>query len=125
MEMQRMSRFLKWASIPVLALGFLLMPTGNESDAGGFSIRIGNYGYGNYGAYRSYRPSYGPSIYYGRSYRPTYNYQRSYGGYHPARPHYDYHPPSLVPHGNHLDYVPGHYDFHHRGHGGYRGHGHH
>ncbi|WP_182866439.1 hypothetical protein [Stieleria mannarensis] len=125
-----MSRFMRWASVPALAFGLLLMPGGNEAEAGGFSIRIGNYGYGygNYGAYRSLRPSYGPSIYYGRSFRPTYNYHRSYRGYHPSRPHYDYHPPSLVPHGNHFDYVPGHYDFHYRGHGrhGHHGkHGHH
>ncbi len=45
--------------------------------------------------------------------------------------HYDYHPPVVVPHGNHLDVIPGHYDWHdtgHRGHGYYgrRGrHGHH
>ena len=30
--------------------------------------------------------------------------------------HYDYHPGQYVPHGNHLDYVPGHYDFHQDGH---------
>jgi hypothetical protein len=30
--------------------------------------------------------------------------------------HYDYHRPSLVPHGNHYDYVPGHYDYHRSGH---------
>lgn len=118
-----MARLMKLAGIPVLALGLALMTGGNEADAGGFSIQIGNYGYGNYhygnrGVYHSYRPSYGRSIYYGRSsFAPSYNYYRSYGGYHhPIRPHYDYHPPSLVPHGNHLDYVPGHYDFHHNGH---------
>lgn len=30
--------------------------------------------------------------------------------------HWDYHPPSLVPHGNHYDFVPGHYDYHRTGH---------
>ena len=114
-----MSSLFRLACIPVFAFGLALMTGGQKADAGGFSIHIGNYGYGNYGGYRSYRPTYNPSTYYrhGRTHAPTYNYYRSYGGYHhPVRPHYDYHAPSLVPHGNHLDYVPGHYDFHHGGH---------
>ncbi len=37
-------------------------------------------------------------------------------GYHPWRGHYDYHGPSLQFHGNHFDYVPGHYHYHHRNH---------
>ena len=117
-----MSRLLKLAGIPVLAVGLALMTGGAEADAGGFSISIGNYGYRGYGGYHSLRPSYGPSIYYGRSFRPTYNYSRSYGHSryrglgHPRAPHYDYHAPTLIPHGNHFDYIPGHWDYHHRGH---------
>lgn len=128
MEMKRMSRFFKLAGLPVLAIALTFVTSsGAEADAGGFSISIGNYGYRGYGGHHSLRPSYGPSIYYGRSFRPSYNYSRTYyhsghhaghhGGYHhPRRPHYDYHAPTLVPHGNHYDYVPGHWDFHHRGH---------
>jgi hypothetical protein len=120
-----MSRLLKLAGTAVLAIGFVQMSGGQQAKAGGFSISIGNYGYGTVGRYRSYRPSYGSAYSYGRIYRPTY---RSYGGYHhPRRPHYDYHGPTLVPHGNHLDYIPGHYDFHAPGHGigGYGHHGRH
>ncbi|MCA9135887.1 MAG: hypothetical protein KDB00_03990 [Planctomycetales bacterium] len=111
-----MSRLLKMAGIPMLAIGLAFLSGGAQADAGGFSISIGNYGYRGY-------PGNVPSIYYGRSYRPSYNYSRVYGHsqsfggyYHPRQPHYDYHPPTLIPHGNHLDYVPGHYDLHHRGH---------
>lgn len=123
-----MSRLLKIAGIPVLAIGLALMTGGAKADAGGFSISVGNFGYRGYGGHRGHR-GHGSSIYYGQSFRPSYNYyrsfghSRSYGGYggyggyhHPRQPHYDYHAPTLIPHGNHLDYVPGHYDFHHRGH---------
>ena len=130
-EMKRMSRLLKLAGIPALAIGLALLSDGTQAQAGGFSISIGNYGYRGYGGRTAYRP------YYGRSHRPRYNYSRAYhssrayhgrrggyGGYsgsyhHPRVPHYDYHAPSLVPHGNHLDYIPGHYDFHHGGHIGH------
>ncbi len=30
--------------------------------------------------------------------------------------HWDYHPAQIVPHGNHLHVVPGHYDYHQTGH---------
>ena len=128
MEMTRMSRLIKLASIPVLALGLALMTDGKEADAGGFSLSIGNYGYGGHGGvYRSYRPYTGSAYRYGRSYTRGYHSYRGYGVYnhHPRRPHYDYHGPTLVPHGNHLDYIPGHYDFHAPGHGGHYGHGRH
>lgn len=40
-----------------------------------------------------------------------------YGHYgHGWRGHYDYHGPSLRWHGNHFDYIPGHYHYHHRNH---------
>lgn len=44
-----------------------------------------------------------------------YGYGRSHATWHDTS-HYDYHGPSLVPHGNHYDYVPGHYDLHRTGH---------
>lgn len=57
---------------------------------------------------------------------PSFQYRGGYGafgGYHGySQPtwhdtsHYDYHPGYYVPHGNHLHYVPGHYDFHQSGH---------
>lgn len=30
--------------------------------------------------------------------------------------HYDYHPTTVVPHGNHYDVIPGHYRYHQSGH---------
>lgn len=116
-----MSRLFKLASIPVLAIGLAFITSGAQADAGGFSFSIGNHGYRSYGV----RSGHGyRSAYYGRSYRPSYNYSRvygsHYGGYHqPRGGHYDYHAPTLVPHGNHLDYVPGHYDYHRGGHYGH------
>lgn len=115
----------KWMVAPLLAAGMFFVTDTSTANAGGFSISIGNGGFGSgYGGYRSYRPSYGGGYY--NSYRPSYgagyghvpSYQipryRSYRG------HYDYHPTQVVPHGNHYDVYPGHYDYHRGGH-----HGHH
>ena len=113
-----MLRLTKWIGISALAVGLLAFADAPRAQAGdGFSLRLGRFGistgrYGNYGYHAAprYRNYY-------RGYTPRY---RSYYGHgHHGTPHYDYHGPSLVPHNGHLDYVPGHYDFH-RGH-----HGHH
>ncbi len=130
-----MIRVLKWACAPLLAIILGLAGDASRAEAGGFGIYIGggfpNYGYGSsirhgsaYG--RSYRPpfssrygnfgrnsfgrsgfgasGFGPGVY--RSARP------SYDNHHPRVPHYHYHGPTLVPHRNHWDLIPGHYDFH-------------
>ena len=113
--------------ILILVLGFLVPIESQPVEAQGISIHIGG------GSYRSYRPGY-PSYHFGgyHSYTPSYysryqsfgpRYQSYYGGYygyggryqsyyHPPYPHLDYHPPVVVPHGNHLDLIPGHYDLH-------------
>ncbi|TWU60855.1 hypothetical protein Poly51_11370 [Rubripirellula tenax] len=122
----------KWMVAPVLAAGLLFATDTPTANAGGFSISIGNGGFGN-GGYRSYRPSYGGGYY--NSYRPSYGtnygvryghvpsyqvprysvplYRSNYGG------HYDYHPTEVVPHGNHYDVYPGHYDYHRGSHYGH------
>lgn len=117
----------------LLALSAVLAATlllGTSAQAAGFGVSwgngyngygyggaryggFGNYGrsysghYGNYGSgYDSrYRSNYGsyPSLGYGRSYHDT--------------SHYDYHPPTVQRHRGHLDYTPGHYDYHRTGHG--------
>ena len=81
----------------------------------------------NYGRYNNYswRPSnsYNYNRNYNRGYNSNYN-RNMYGnqGYYQHSPtwhntsHYDYHGPSLQRHGNHLDYVPAHYDYHRSGH---------
>jgi len=87
---------------------------------GGFGGSYIGSGYGGYG-YSPYRTS-GLTIGFGSynrgigysSYRGS-RYRRSRG-----RGHYDWHPTSLVPHGNHFHIQPGHWDYH-RG----RHHGHH
>ena len=108
-----MTRLITWTGAAIVALGTLTLADTPKANAGGFSLSIGNFGYGvpyynnrsRYGAYR-----YGHSSHRHRSYRVPRYYA------HPRTPHYDYHPPQLVPHRGHLDYVPGHFDFHHRGH---------
>lgn len=66
-----------------------------------FGISRGGYGYGSgYGGY-------GRSYYGGSYYRPPVWHDTS---------HYDYHPTTVVPHGNHYHVIPGHYDYHRTGH---------
>ncbi len=65
-----------------------------------------NRGYGNYGGHNAYRG-------YGQS--PTIHLRTNRGYYHDTS-HWDYHPGTVVPHGNHYHYIPGHYDYHRQGH---------
>ncbi len=59
-----------------------------------------------------------PNVPYGLYTAPPFQYR----GYSPPvttyhdTSHYDYHPGYVLPHGNHLDVVPGHYHFHRDGH---------
>ncbi len=85
--------------------------------AGGVHVDIGNphghwggrhvVGYPGYGAGRVHRSFYGAGFGGGHGHGHRRWHDTS---------HYDYHGPSLVPHGNHYDFVPGHYDFHRSGH---------
>lgn len=71
-------------------------------------------GYGNSFGYQSYAyPRTSFSIGIGSYNRyPSHSY---YGG-HQVRGHYDYHPPEVYRHRNHLHVSPGHYDYHRGGH---------
>lgn len=80
----------------------------NHYRNGGFSISFGNGGF--YGSYAN------------RYYNSRRNFYPSRGHVHRQwhdTSHYDYHPPELVPHGNHFHYQPGHYDLHQTGHWDY------
>lgn len=70
-----------------------------------------NHGHHNHGGYRynsGYRQSFSPRVQiYG-------NWNR--GPIYHDTSHYDYHPPTVVPHGNHYHVIPGHYDYHQTGH---------
>jgi len=106
-----------------MLFGGVAASTPDNADAG-VRVSIGNYGYGNaYRGYRGYGNDYG--------YRSNYGY-RNYGysgfgwgggfdrghyGHGHSQGHYDYHPTTVVPHGNHYDVIPGHYDYHYTGHG--------
>ena len=124
-----------FASAALLA-GGLVAATPDTADAQ-IRVQIGSGGYGGYGnsgfgygsGYRNNYGGYGSS--YGRSgygnYNSGYGYSgvrssgyrgysnNSYGGY--GGGHYDYHPTTVVPHGNHYDVVPGHYHYHQGSHG--------
>ncbi len=114
-----MFRRLTWTTVPLLAIAMAMTTDTSTAKADGFAIQVGRFGfssygngYGRYGGhdYRNFRsPSY-------RNYYPSdRSYHRGYFN-HRRHPHLDWHGPSLVPHGNHLDYVPGHYDVHYGGH---------
>ncbi|KAA5544637.1 hypothetical protein FYK55_10025 [Roseiconus nitratireducens] len=109
-----MKRFLKYLAIPLFAFALVFVTGDRNANAGGFSLRIGGFGNPYYSRGFSIGNNYYPRTY--RSYRYGGAYRHSY------RPHYDYHPPSVYRHGNHYDYVPGHYDFHQGGHHGHHGH---
>jgi|GEM_PF-4243131 len=84
----------------------------------------GGYGYGYGGGFGSVNTPPGlytaPPFQYGNNYGYGYGngYGASYGGYGYGRPiggHYHYQPGYAVPHGDHLDVIPGHYDYHSNG----------
>ena len=77
------------------------------------------FSFGSHSGHRDYRGG-------GYSSHRNYDYGRNYGHYgHGSqwsgrsynRGHYDYHPTTITPHGNHFHVTPGHYDYHRGGHG--------
>ena len=80
------------------------LSTTTETQARGvrWNVSVGNSFYGGYGRVR--RP---------RHYRRAHHQVYNHGG------HYDYHAPSVTWHGNHLDYMSGHFDYHQTGRRGY------
>lgn len=127
----------KWLVLPLAAVALLLLVDTRESQAQGIRVQIGGFGINAGGAYC------GPSVYRGghhfysnqpRVYsysaqRPIYGYNQFgspygiYGGHHGVHyrgyhdtTHFDYHPPQIYRHGNHYDFLPGHYDLHRSGH---------
>lgn len=116
------------ASAAVLAISFV---SANTAEAGhrhrhrdrdrGVNVAFGGNGwhvsFGNPGRH------YGRHGYYGRRrVLPRYGYRPGcrVPVYHQTG-HWDYHPPQVVPHGNHLDVIPGHYDYHDTGYWGFHG----
>lgn len=104
-----------------LAVAVLAVALGSTAQAqygigaGVYSRGIPNYGFGNYGynnyGYNNVQPR---TNYYSNGVRYN-SYYRGGPVWHDTT-HYDYHPGGYVPHGNHLHYVPGHYDLHQSGH---------
>lgn len=90
------------------------MPTGEAEAGHGLSYSFGtsfgpSYGTG-LGGYTYASPSYYPTIY-----TPTYVTPHRSHVWHDTS-HYDYHPGSFRRHGNHLHFIPGHFDLHRTGH---------
>ena len=117
-----MSLLKKWFLVPVVAFGFVFAADASDANAQ-FGIYTGrgisiHFGHG----YRSYRP-----IYYGGGYRVRYGHGIPHRTYH-SHGHYHYHPTEVIPHGNHFDVIPGHYDYYpgrHHGHWPHRRYRHH
>lgn len=90
----------------------------SEAEAGGFGIQLHvGHGHGGYGFVGR------GNTYFNRGYIGRQPYFSGYRGFNSFRQpryhdtsHYDYHPGTYVPHGNHLHYIPGHYHFHQEGH---------
>ncbi|MBA3312053.1 MAG: hypothetical protein H0T47_02000 [Planctomycetaceae bacterium] len=99
--------------------------TGSSYGQGGYGNSFGRGYGGGYGnsfgrGYGGYGNNYGFQSSRYRSDFGGYGYGSSHGhGRHYSQGHYDYHPTTIVPHGNHYDVIPGHYDYHHTGHGHY------
>ena len=77
-------------------------------DHGGSGYRSNVYS-NNYGVGGNRYDSFSGGQRYGSGYRGTNGFRQSGG-------HYDYHPTTVVPHGNHYHVQPGHYDYHQSGH---------
>ena len=126
--MLRLGRLL---ALPMIAAGLLLVCNANEAQAQ-IRVQIGGFGFNGGGGYRGgvtvYRGGHHFSSNRHSVYRPRYGVHRyghynspriqSYGhhGYYHDTSHFDYHAPQIYRHGNHYDFVPGHYDFHRTGH---------
>lgn len=115
-----------FTSAAMLAGGLFAMTPDNADAQIRFQIGGGNgYGYNNGygGGYRSHAGhNHGGSGFRSNNYGGRYDgfsSGRQYSGYNSgfgrSSGHYDYHPTTVVPHGNHLHVQPGHYDYH----GGY------
>ncbi len=109
------------AACAALVVGGMELTAPKAANAGirvSFGTGYGyNRGYSNFGYNRGYS-NYG----YNRGFS-NYGYNRGFSNYgynNYNRGHYDYHPPAIVPHGNHYHVIPGHYDYHRGSHYGHR-----
>ncbi|MCA9072972.1 MAG: hypothetical protein KDA84_28810 [Planctomycetaceae bacterium] len=116
--MTRKSVIWMCAALMVTGIGFVTANTASAGWGQGSSYRTSGVRYQNYGnrgyGYQNY--NYQPQ----RGYiQPGFSNRRGYGGghydYHDTT-HFDYHPPTIIRHGNHFDVTPGHYDLHRSGH---------
>lgn len=105
----------------VIGLGLAGLGSPQAKAAGPFGIHVSGGGLHVVGG--------GVHVDLGRVYHGGHGYPRSsyypglhYGGHYTS--HYDRHPAQAIPHGNHYDYTPGHYDRHQTGRYGYSRGGH-
>ena len=141
-----MNRTFRFSTVAFTFAAVVALSLMTSSSASAQSCRGGGGYYGGYGYtsnFNSYRPVYGRStgisiggggisVGIGRSYGGYGGYNRGvslsvygspYSGYNTYRrpvfhdtSHLDYYGPRLIRHGNHYDYVPGHYHLHRTGH---------
>ncbi len=120
---------ISWMCAALVVAGFGIFSANTASAGWGIGPDYRSIGFQNqrYGYQNSCLPRYGNSNYgyqdYGYSRnrgftQPRYNTFNNYNsrsGRYLDPTHYDYHPPTAVRHGNHLDYTPGRYDLHRSG----------
>ena len=110
--------FLKTAFTSAALLAGGLVATAPDTADAQVRIQFGSGGWRsngwNNGGYYGGRSYYGGSRYYDRGFNNS-NYYGRGNGWHDTS-HYDYHPTTVVPHGDHYHVQPGHYDYHQSGH---------
>ena len=118
--MTRKSMIWVSAALVVAGLGFVGSETASAAWGVGYGYQSNGYGHQSYG-----NPGYGYQNYGFQQNRgfaqPGYNNYNNYGGYRSGQygnssTHFDYVPPTITQHGNHLDRTPGHFDLHRGGH---------
>ncbi|HEX6987798.1 MAG TPA: hypothetical protein VF170_20625 [Planctomycetaceae bacterium] len=89
---------------------------GGDYDSGRRGYRYDSGRYGHYDHHDGHHDGYRGSRYDG--YRGARRFSSPHAGYRTWHDtsHYDYHPTTVVPHGNHYDVIPGHYHYHRSGH---------
>lgn len=112
---------MKWmaALLVVAGVGVLSSETASAAWGYGSAYPTNGYGYQSYGntGYRIQNHGHHQNRGYAQPRYNSYNYFGVYGNrQYRNSAHFDYSPPTVTRHGNHLDRTPGHYDLNRNGH---------
>jgi len=112
----RFRRLMRWAAIPVVAVGMALAADAPRAEAGGFSFSVGSGFPYAFGPSFGYRAGFGAHPFYGNSFRRGhfYRYGTGYRGFHPGLPRVNYRQPCIVPGRSPFGVIPGGRHLHRR-----------